>query len=208
MFKLNHFLTLTVLLTTTACSVLPWNSKEEPCQIEVTIWGAPVVSRLDYTQIKGSREQVILPTESQHTLSFSADIPKSSSLTQLPVEPLPFDSEMTATNIESIYFSFDRFNVSQPERIKIQNLIAHAGGTEKVHHIDINAYTDSKGSDRYNQALSIKRAMAVRDYMISLGVSSNVISIAGHGESNPASTNSNSKGRALNRRAIVSTDGE
>jgi outer membrane protein OmpA-like peptidoglycan-associated protein len=44
--------------------------------------------------------------------------------------------------------------------------------------------------------------------MISMGVSANVIRIAGHGESNPASNNSNSKGRALNRRAIVSTGGE
>lgn len=208
MLKLNPLLTVTFLMTTTACSVLPWNDKEAPCRVEIAIWGAPVVSRLDYANIKGSREQVILPSEKQHALTIASESQTDSALLQAPVSSLSFANEIAANNIESIYFPFDRFNVGQSERIKIDDLITQAGGTEKIHHIDINAYTDSKGSAQYNQSLSIKRATAVRDYMISMGVSANVIRIAGHGESNPASSNSNSKGRALNRRAIVSTGGE
>ncbi len=64
----------------------------------------------------------------------------------------------------------------------------------------IIGYTDSKGSEKYNQQLSEKRANAVKDMLLERGVPANRLSSLGKGESNPIADNSTSEGRSQNRR--------
>ena len=59
------------------------------------------------------------------------------------------------------------------------------------------------GSEEYNQALSERRATAVKEYMVSEGIDSNIVDASGEGESNPVADNSTDEGRALNRRVDV-----
>ena len=67
--------------------------------------------------------------------------------------------------------------------------------------VQIDGYTDSTGTDAYNQKLSERRAKAVRDYLVnSVGIDPNRLTAVGHGESNPAASNSTKEGRAKNRR--------
>ena len=61
-------------------------------------------------------------------------------------------------------------------------------------------HTDSRGSETYNQALSERRAFAVRDYFISQGVNIEQIIAKGYGEKEPVATNETDEGRAMNRR--------
>jgi outer membrane protein OmpA-like peptidoglycan-associated protein len=61
-------------------------------------------------------------------------------------------------------------------------------------------HTDSIGSDEFNQRLSVRRANAVRDYLIQGGISASRISIEGFGESKPVASNETADGRAQNRR--------
>lgn len=73
----------------------------------------------------------------------------------------------------------------------------------------IEGFTDSAGSDSYNQALSERRAEAVRTFLISKGVSASRIAARGYGESNPVASNKTAETRQLNRRVeIVISDGE
>lgn len=72
-------------------------------------------------------------------------------------------------------------------------------GTEVL----IVGHTDSDGSDSYNQGLSERRAAAARSYLVSQGVASNRIRIAGRGESEPIESNTSAAGRAQNRRVEV-----
>ena len=67
----------------------------------------------------------------------------------------------------------------------------------------IEGHTDSVGSATRNQELSDSRANAVKDYLVSKGVSSNNLDAKGYGESNPIATNMNKAGRAQNRRVDV-----
>lgn len=66
--------------------------------------------------------------------------------------------------------------------------------------IVVEGHTDSRGDASFNQMLSQKRAEAVRDQLISQGISANSISAKGFGENRAIATNDTSTGRAKNRR--------
>jgi outer membrane protein OmpA-like peptidoglycan-associated protein len=67
----------------------------------------------------------------------------------------------------------------------------------------IEGHTDSVGGDARNLELSQSRATAVKDYLVSKGVSSSNLDAKGYGEKNPIATNMNRAGRAQNRRVDV-----
>lgn len=67
----------------------------------------------------------------------------------------------------------------------------------------IEGHTDSSGTEEYNQKLSERRAKAVADYLVQLGIDKNRISTVGYGESNPVATNETAAGRELNRRVEI-----
>ena len=66
--------------------------------------------------------------------------------------------------------------------------------------IEIAGYTDSRGSELYNLALSQNRANAIADKLIKKGFPANMLKIKGYGESNPSSDNMTAQGQANNRR--------
>lgn len=67
-------------------------------------------------------------------------------------------------------------------------------------NVEIQGYTDNIGSEQYNKKLSQKRADAVKNYLISKGVSENRLKAVGYGEANPIADNKTAEGRAMNRR--------
>lgn len=68
-------------------------------------------------------------------------------------------------------------------------------------HVTVAGYTDSKGTDAYNQSLSERRASIVYNYLTSHGIdASRLEGPIGHGESNPIGDNATDSGRAQNRR--------
>ncbi len=69
--------------------------------------------------------------------------------------------------------------------------------------VHIVGHTDSSGSDSYNQQLSERRALSVKDYLAAHGVAANRIRTEGRGESEPRATNATPEGRAMNRRVEI-----
>ncbi|MZI92866.1 outer membrane beta-barrel protein [Vibrio sp. CAIM 722] len=67
----------------------------------------------------------------------------------------------------------------------------------------ITGYTDSTGSEKYNQQLSEKRAQAVANFLIEGGVQADKLTVKGKGESNPIASNATLAGRKQNRRVEV-----
>ena len=69
--------------------------------------------------------------------------------------------------------------------------------------LQVAGYTDSTGSETYNQELSVKRAEAVKNALIGQGVNPARMTVIGFGESKPVADNSTEYGRQLNRRVVI-----
>lgn len=65
---------------------------------------------------------------------------------------------------------------------------------------ELIGHTDSWGSDSYNKALSLRRAQALEQRLITLGVSASRLDVSGQGEAAPVASNDTEEGRARNRR--------
>jgi len=69
--------------------------------------------------------------------------------------------------------------------------------------IDVTGHTDSDGSDAYNQELSERRAMSVAQSLVTNGVLSERLLIAGYGETRPIAPNTTPEGKQANRRVEI-----
>jgi outer membrane protein OmpA-like peptidoglycan-associated protein len=66
--------------------------------------------------------------------------------------------------------------------------------------VEISGHTDSMGSDEYNQALSLRRAQAVKNWLVQRGIAGNRLKTVGKGEKEPIADNATAEGRTENRR--------
>jgi len=98
-----------------------------------------------------------------------------------------------------IKFENNSYNVASESDALMQKyadfLIEHTN-----YSANIVGYTDSRGSENYNQKLSENRANAVKDLLIKKGAPASSLTSAGMGEANPIADNGTSQGRAENRR--------
>ncbi|HYQ42399.1 MAG TPA: OmpA family protein [Polyangiaceae bacterium] len=83
------------------------------------------------------------------------------------------------------------------------NQVAKALTDQGFKSIVVQGYTDSVGSASDNDALSLRRAQSVRDYLVSKGVPSEKATAEGKGANNPVASNSTADGRAENRRVEI-----
>jgi outer membrane protein OmpA-like peptidoglycan-associated protein len=72
--------------------------------------------------------------------------------------------------------------------------------------VRIEGYTDSTGSAKFNEELSVRRADAVKTVLVARGVKDTQIAVHGFGEARPVATNASADGRARNRRVEVHVD--
>lgn len=98
-----------------------------------------------------------------------------------------------------ILFGFDSYDLVPLAKENLDNLKTVLKEYPET-DIEIQGHTDSKGTDKYNKDLSIRRAVAVRSFLNSKGIPNSRISTSGYGETAPKYSNSKEEGRAMNRR--------
>jgi len=101
-----------------------------------------------------------------------------------------------------VFFDFDKAVIT-PEAARI---IQQAAGTAKstaVTRIDLTGHTDLSGSERYNQALSIKRGNAVKAELVKLGIPASQIDVVGKGKSDPLVATPDGVREPQNRRVEI-----
>ena len=104
------------------------------------------------------------------------------------------------------FFDFDK-SVLKPEgRAKLDDLVGKIKGINLEVIIAVG-HTDSVGSDAYNQRLSVRRAEAVKAYLVSKGIEKNRVYTEGKGEKQPVADNKTAAGRAKNRRVEIEVVG-
>lgn len=111
-------------------------------------------------------------------------------------KPLVFDSASLGFEFDSVALPADAADVLAPA-------VAFIDGVPDA-QFEIAGHTDSQGSDAYNQRLSERRAGAVFDQLVALGVPAERMTVVGYGESRPTSSNETESGRARNRRVEIS----
>jgi peptidoglycan-associated lipoprotein len=84
--------------------------------------------------------------------------------------------------IQNIYYDYDKATL-RPESLPILDKLVSFFEENKDLKIEIGSHTDSRGSDKYNEDLSQRRAQSVVDYFIAKGVPSAQLSAKGYGES-------------------------
>jgi OOP family OmpA-OmpF porin len=104
------------------------------------------------------------------------------------------------------FFDFDKATLKPEGREKLTALAQQAKGINLEVIIAVG-HTDSVGSEAYNQALSVRRAEAVKEFLVSQGVERNRVYTEGKGESSPVADNKTREGRAQNRRVEVEVVG-
>ena len=106
--------------------------------------------------------------------------------------------------LRGVNFSFDS-DAIQPEDKAVLDAAIEALREDPGVKVKISGFTDSTGPEAYNQALSERRAAAVRDYLGSRGIAQGRLSSEGMGTSSPVADNGTRDGRAQNRRVELST---
>lgn len=99
-------------------------------------------------------------------------------------------------------FDFDKNTLNTLEKESFDRFIISMSGFRGK--IRIDGHTDSTGPKVYNQILSLKRAKTIKKLLISNGYNPDDISIFGHGEGDPMTSNSTREGRKKNRRVVLS----
>jgi OmpA-OmpF porin, OOP family len=103
-------------------------------------------------------------------------------------------------------FDFDKATLKPEGKSKLDDLVGKLKAVNLEVIIAIG-HTDSIGSNAYNQKLSLRRAAAVRDYLISKGIEASRIYTEGKGETQPIADNKTKEGRAKNRRVEIEVVG-
>lgn len=105
------------------------------------------------------------------------------------------------------YFKFDRHQLSPDGQHRLDELVRRLA-EYTIESVLIIGHTDSIGTHRYNQALSERRAAAVRVYLVHHGIPAQLIKSFGMGETQPIASNLGARGRAKNRRVEIEIKAE
>ncbi len=124
--------------------------------------------------------------------------------TPAPAAAAPTSEKVTFA--ADAFFDFDK-SVLKPEgKAKLADLVSKLQGTD-IEVIVATGHTDWTGTDAYNMKLSMRRAKAVKAFLVSKGIPASRIYTEGKGESQPVADNRTREGRAKNRRVEVEVVG-
>ena len=119
----------------------------------------------------------------------------------------PVVNAQKVTLAADAYFDYDKSVVKAEGKAKLNDLAAQIGNLN-LETLVATGHTDSRGSDKYNQALSMRRANAVKAYLVSKGIAADRILVEGKGESELAvSPEKTAADYAANRRVIIEVVG-
>jgi len=108
-------------------------------------------------------------------------------------------SDIDLARTQFVSFKSNKVELTGGSKDKIRSIVKKIKNL-KFAELEILAFTDSRGSDKYNLSLSKRRAKALRNFLTSKGIDSKKIKALGLGEKNPIADNATSQGQSINRR--------
>jgi OOP family OmpA-OmpF porin len=203
---------------TVSLSVNPASIQQGECA--TLTWSSTNASKVSIDQEVGSVDpsgshQVCPGSTTQYTITAAGEGGSRTASTTVSVtapppapEPQVAPSPKVMVFPSAALFAVNKASLTPEGKKKIQEyreqVKEEMSRSEKV---IITGHTDSTGTAEYNQKLSIRRAEAVRDYLISIGADASKMEVKGMGMTKPIADNKTAKGRAQNRRVEVEVIG-
>jgi len=110
--------------------------------------------------------------------------------------------EMLAIDVpDRVFFAYDSYSLAASAQATLNKQAKWLKANPSV-AIAVEGHADERGTREYNLALGDRRASAVKDYLMSQGISSNRISTISYGKERPVKSGSNDTAWAQNRRSV------
>jgi peptidoglycan-associated lipoprotein len=178
MKRTNLSLVLVLLLALVASGCAKQAAQQQP-ETTPSQEAPPVVSTMPSQEVTGFRDQSVSESAAATTT---------------------FGSEQTIPQLQRIFFEYDQFTLSDQARSILTGNAAYLRANPSQ-RIVIEGHTDERGSDEYNLALGERRARAALNYLVSLGIGAERLSILSYGEERPMVSGSDESAWSQNRRA-------
>ncbi|MBN1448509.1 MAG: OmpA family protein, partial [Bacteroidetes bacterium] len=177
--------------------------------------------RIDYADVYGPAPEKLLaryggyvPRAVQHIVPVSAvdtagqgtfstyDFAAAALVNPLPDFNMEALEEGKTFNLTDIHFEYDR-DVIRTEYIAelLEKTDIFRAYPDMI--VEIRGHTDSEGTDAYNENLSMRRALAVKNFFVQQGIAPRRLKAKGFGETVPIMNNTSDIGRAFNRRVEI-----
>jgi len=135
-----------------------------------------------------------------YTVSQNIDLTEIKQYTEIErdlyLTPIQIGSTVRMNNL---FFVTGKSEINKWSFPELQRLIDLMKSQNKM-EVEISGHTDTVGSDRINNALSLERANAVKDYLISNGIEASRLTAKGYGKTKPLANNDTDEGKKKNRR--------
>lgn len=163
-------------------------------KLSLVIVSAFLVFGLGACKSKKTAEDTAAPVESG----------SESGTPALDSTPMSFDASGSdsgkISGLKSINFEYDKAALTAEAKKRIQGNADWLKGQDGV-KMQIEGHCDSRGSIEYNLSLGERRAQAVKNYMVSLGINADRLSIISYGKEKPLSNGDSESDHQKNRRA-------
>jgi peptidoglycan-associated lipoprotein len=120
---------------------------------------------------------------------------------------IPGSAEDFRVNVgDTVHFDFDKYDVLENDKPTLQRQATWLGKYPQV-RVTVEGHCDERGTREYNIALGARRANAVKEYLVSLGVSSARVDTISYGKERPVCSESTEDCWAQNRRGVTTITG-
>ena len=143
-----------------------------------------------------------LANDATGSLLENTDIPKVTDEAGNTVSGARFEDTLQAVQgvkFSPVYFAFDSYVLPPSEVSKIEQVAQHLKQNAN-HVVVVEGNCDERGSNEYNMSLGENRALAVREYLVKLGIAADRIQTRSYGEEKPAVAGTGEEVWRLNRR--------
>jgi peptidoglycan-associated lipoprotein len=180
----NHI--LRILLSVALVAVVMGGCAKKPASVVVDPAGEPMVSTMPSDSVAGYGDGSISEQAIGEGSGYGLDTGTM--------------DEGAAAGLNRIYFEFDQFTLTPEARDTLAQNAAHLKANSGL-KVRIEGHCDERGSDEYNLALGERRASATKNYLVSLGIDPDRLTIISYGEEMPLDPGRSESAWAKNRRA-------
>jgi peptidoglycan-associated lipoprotein len=125
--------------------------------------------------------------------------PEGSPLASRPGNLEDYNQDRETFRQDTVYFEFDKYTVKPSEVQKVQSVASYLKG-QTPFAVLVEGHCDERGTPEYNRSLGERRALSIRELLISAGVSGDRIHTVSFGEDKPAESGHNEAAWSKNRR--------